>query len=418
MRDTQQLQTVPNTPSASDKAPERHAVPHLNQALSELLDFCRQNDWTGYDPYDGLNSRVFQRSPVRHSKFVRFAFIQFLKRSPVNLRGLLAVTPEPNPKAFALFVSALVKLTPLGLADAAEVRSLAERLLELRSRKARHFCWGYNFDWQTRGILVPKWEPNIICTTFAANALLDAFTLCGDPAFLEAASSAGRFLLEGLNSSGTPEESCFSYTPLDHAQIHNANLLGAALLARLFPLTDNQQFKERCLACTQFSLKRMRPDGSWPYGEESSQQWVDSFHTGYNLLALREIQRAFSPPDVEAAIRRGFRYYREHFLETSGIVKYYHDRRYPIDTHAVAHAILTLCEFSDFSSDNAAVAERVFSWAFNNMRSPSGWYYFQRWPLFAIRIPYMRWCQAWMLLALAYLTEHASFPKPTIPFGH
>jgi len=123
----------------------------LDQVIAKLLAYCKSNNWAGYDPYDALNSRLFQYLPFLDYRVPRIALTQALKRSPVNLRPLLLVPKTQNPKGLALCVSALLKL------DAEEElpRALGERLAELRSPGIDYWCWGYSFPWQTRSILVP-----------------------------------------------------------------------------------------------------------------------------------------------------------------------------------------------------------------------------------------------------------------------
>ena len=43
-----------------------------------------------------------------------------------------------------------------------------------------------------------------------------------------------------------------------------------------------------------------------------------------------------------------------------------------------------------------------------NMRDREGYFYYQVQPFYKNRISYMRWSQAWMLLALSTLLEHDS----------
>lgn len=377
----------------------------LKDATSRLLEYCRDNSWAGYDPYDGLNSAVFAAIPWFNNRLPRLAFTQFMKRCPVNFRPLLFVPKEQNPKGLALFLSALIKLMHLGLAEPTEINSMVARLLELRSKGWSRHCWGYNFDWQTRTYLVPRETPNIICTTFAGNALIDAYQAMGDSAYLEAADSAGHFLLESLHRTKGPDGSCFSYTPLDRSQIHNANLLGAAFLARLHTHTDSAAFRKAAESATRFSTERMRPDGSWLYGEGPKQAWIDSFHTGYNLVALDRVRQYLNWQFLESVISKGYDYFLQHFFTSNHRVKYYHDRTFPIDSHAIAQAIITLIELAPYREGSLQGAQDVFEWALAHMRSDAGWFYYQKRRSLTVKIPYMRWSQAWMLLAMAYLTE-------------
>src|SRR5690606_1157792 len=125
----------------------------LRDATHRLLDSCRGRDWSGHDPYDGLNSRVFKAMPFLQSRWPRLVVIQSLKRCPINLRPLLAVPPGTNPKGIALFTSTLVRLSRDGITREQEARALADRLADLRTEGWPHACWGYNFDWQTRTYL-------------------------------------------------------------------------------------------------------------------------------------------------------------------------------------------------------------------------------------------------------------------------
>jgi hypothetical protein len=386
----------------------------LFSALQSLLRYCRDNGWAGYDPYDALNSVLLRRLGLLSVKLPRLAFTQFLKRSPINLRPLLFVPREQNPKGMALFVSSMIKLSRQRLAGDDEVKQLAGRLLEMRSGGSKRYCWGYNFAWQTRTYLVPRGTPNIICTTFAANALLDAFDHFQDPLYLECAVSAGHFLLEGLTRSGDAKASCFCYTPVDKSRIHNANLLGAALLARLYTHNHSAEFLDQALSSVRFSVELQREDGSWPYGEGPNQQWIDSFHTGYNLDALRMVKISTGCDDFEPAIHKGFGFYREHFFTGEGIAKYFHNKIYPIDVHSIAQAIITLVKFKQDEPDNINLAWKVCQWGLDNMRAGDGSFYVQKHLRFTNRIPYMRWAQAWMLLAMATLSE-ALYAAPPLP---
>jgi hypothetical protein len=387
---------------------------------TELLRYCRSHDWAGYDPYDGLNSRVFQSLRFLHFKYPRLALIQLLKRSPINFRRILMVPQEQNPKGLALFLTSLIKLSKLGLLrDDASIRYLSERLLSLSNSENGYLGWGYHFDWQTRKVLVPRGTPNIICTTFAANALLDAHKHNPDSRFLETVLGAVRFLLERLYFKVSDSESCFSYYQPNRTFVHNANLLGAALVSRVARETANGSLLAPALEAARFTVNKQHSDGSWDYGEcdHPSQRWIDNFHTGFNLCALRAIGLHAESSEFEPAIRRGFDFFRRHFFEKDGAPRYYHDRLYPIDIHSAAQSIITLVTLKDLDSGNITLANDVLAWTMSNMWNARGYFYFQKHRWWTNRIPYMRWSQAWMLLALAVLIEgrEGGFPCVGMP---
>jgi len=392
-----------------DIAANNSLLDRVAKSTGILLDYCRKNDWAGYDPYDGLTSRVFSSLPFLHNRIGRLGFMQIMKRNPINLRYILLVPKSQSSKGIALFSSALLKLSNHAIAAEDDALLLLKRLIESRSSRNQQYCWGYNFDWQTRGFLVPADTPNIICTTVAGNALLDAYDKFGDTSYLEMASSTGDFYLERLNKTEDKEGLCFSYTPLDRERVHNANLLGAAFLARLYGITGKQKLLDHALRAAKYSVKRQRDDGSWLYGESAKQNWIDNFHTGYNLCALRSICRDTKTSEFEAHIRRGFNFYRKHFFRDDSAPKYFHDRTYPIDIHNVAQSIITLLELKDLEKGNIDLALSVFEWAMTHMWDEQGYFYYQVHPYHKIKIPYMRWSQAWMLLALSTLLHEVKY---------
>ena len=323
----------------------------------KLLEYCRVNGWVGYDPYDALNSRVIRAMPLLNFKAARLILTQMVKRCPVNLRPLLFVSKTPNAKGIALFLSSMARLSKTGvIADRQEIRALADRLLSLRSPGKPYSCWGYNFDWQTRNELVPKGSPNIICSTFAANALLDAYEQTPDSSWLEAAISTAQFIVDVLYWREGDSVACFSYTPLGRSKVHNANLLGAAFLCRVSQLSGETKFLPPALDAARYSVTKQRPDGSWPYGEAPHQEWIDNFHTGFNLVALKRVGEYGETMEFKAAISHGLEFYKAHFILNDGAPKYFHDKTYPLDIHSAAQSIITLVEFKDFSTANLELA--------------------------------------------------------------
>ena len=81
------------------------------EALAKLKVYCEQEQFKGWDPYDGLNSQVFQVIPfLKHSAICRLIVIQGFKRFPVNLRKWALVPKEHNAKGIGLFLSGYCNL--------------------------------------------------------------------------------------------------------------------------------------------------------------------------------------------------------------------------------------------------------------------------------------------------------------------
>src|SRR6266436_3318031 len=201
-------------------------------AIVKLLAYCRASNWAGYDPYDALNSKALKALPFLNFRLSRLVLTQALKRSPINVRRIMLVPKTQNPKAYALFLSALLKLSKIGVADHDSLVSLMiDSLVALRSRSVPYWCWGYSFPWQTRTVVVPAGAPNLVCTSFVVSALLDAYEQFQEPRYLSMAVSAAEYILNELYWTKGSSVAGFSYPlPSLRVQIHNANFLGAALL--------------------------------------------------------------------------------------------------------------------------------------------------------------------------------------------
>ena len=387
----------------------------VETVISKLVAYCRSNNWAGYEPYDALNSRVFAALPFLDYRLPRLVLTQFLKRSPINTRRLLLIPKTQNPKAIGLILSAFLKLSRIreGNHDG-DIELMIGRLIALRSQGVPYWCWGYNFPWQTRPILVPRWAPNLVCTTFAAGGLLDAYEQRGDQRCLSMAVSAAEYILNELYWTDGGFRAGFAYPlPYIRNQVHNGNFLAAALLCRAYKHTGEERFLGPALRVARYSAAQQRPDGSWHYGESPSQRWIDNFHTGFNLGALRSICRYLETTEFETHIQRGFEFYRSHFFREDGAARYFHNRTYPIDTHCAAQSIITLLELKDLDPGNLPLARSVFRWTMKHLWDDRGFFYYRVLRSCTIRTSYMRWTQAWMLLALSMLLSESDVVAQT-----
>jgi len=387
----------------------------LNDSLQGLLGYCEKRDWKGYDPYDGLNTAWQKVLPLK-GKFLRILLIQLLKRSPLNLRKSLLIREGHNPKGLGLFLSAMARLYSHSGEERYKMSAyrLIHLLLEKKSTGYSGKCWGYNFDWQSRSFFLPQATPTVVATSFIANAFLDAYQVFKEERFLEIARSSCDFICRDLNRTGGCEGFCFSYSPLDKTTIHNANILGASLLARTASFTGEDELKITAGDSMKFVIDHQNSDGSWYYGTQAHHRWIDNFHTGFVLESLSDYINFASELNLKSNLERGLKFYRDNFFLSDGTPKYYHNRIYPIDIHSCAQSIITLVKLGSLSEQNPPLAEKVLLWTLANMQDEKGYFYFQKRGWLTNRIAYMRWSQAWMLKALVtLLTTPQGFDEKT-----
>ena len=387
-------------------------------SFNRLRSYCEAEQYKGWDPYDGLNSRVFQALPMlKKSAVCRLVMIQGFKRCPVNLRRLALVPKEHNAKGVGLFLQGYCNLYKTVASDEklaqlfgtkeelkSKINEVADLLVSLRSNGDYHgACWGYNFDWQARRLfLFPKYTPTVVATNFCATALFEAYEITGRQDLHDIALSAGEFVMRDLHRYECEDGFLFSYSPLKgNDTVYNASLLGSRLLSYCYRYSGNEEYRAAARKSVSACCAGQEADGSWVYGLLPVQNWKDSFHTGYNLDALIAYEELTGDTIYHDNIEKGFKYYIENFFEADGTPKYYDDKTYPIDIHCPGQLLVTLARLHKYSS-HRELADKVLSWTIRNMQDRKGYFYYQLKPGLSSKIPYMRWSNAFMFCAMSY----------------
>ena len=385
----------------------------FSSEFNKLIKYCEKNEFKGWDPYDGLNSKIFKAFGLDGVRLFRLAWIQLFKRNPFNFRKIALISKGYNPKGLSLFLTGYCNLYHDNPKEEylEKINFLSNKLLTLVTPGYSGACWGYNFDWQSRAFFLPKSTPTIVATSFISYALMDAYEITKKKKFLDAAISSTNFIINDLNRTPKREGFIFSYSPLDDTCVYNASLLGSRLLSRVYSYTKNPELISLAEESVRACANTQRDDGSWIYGELSMQGWVDSFHTGYNLECIAEYQKYSGDNSFQIHIEKGLSYYLNNFFLADGTPKYYNNKTYPIDVHAPAQLIATLSRL-DVLEENKELANNVLKWTISNMQdSKQGYFYYQLKKGFSSKIPYMRWAQAWMFYAFSFYIKDTNNGK-------
>lgn len=380
----------------------------IPDSINKVRFFIEKENFKGYDPYDTLNTFL----PLdKMGKWIPAIAIQIQKKNPVNIRPLLGIKKGINPKSHGLLLYAYSLQYEMTKDEKARetMEKLFNWLIENYSKGFSGYCWGYNFGWANPGKHVKPYEPNIVATSFVAKGIFQYYLTTKNEKAKEVLISICNFLLKDLPSIETERGFCISYTSIIKDACYNATLLGGEVLAKTFSLNGNEELKEKAKRIVDFVVSYQLPNGLWNYeldlktGKELPQT---DFHQGYNLECISEICKYAEIENAvyKNSITKGLEYYkREQFFE-NGQSLWRVPKVYPVEIHNQSQGIITFSLLKNYDKEYLAFANKIAEWTIENMQSQdNGSFYYRKLKSYDIKIPYMRWSQAWMLLALTRL---------------
>jgi glycosyltransferase involved in cell wall biosynthesis len=374
----------------------------IEGSLDRLTRWVEDHHYRAYDPGDG------QLSYLRALTFNHLALERILTatvlRTPFNIRPMLGIAPHTSTKGMGYMAWGYLRRyrSTKETSHAEKAIKCLDWLIEHRSPRYPDFCWGNDFTFTTRAGRIPRGEPTIVWSGLIGQAFVDAHEILGQHRYLEIADSVCDWILK-LPCEETDSGTCLSYVASHQLSIHNSNMLGGALLARVGKATGRSGALELARESMRYSCSRQNPDGAWFYGETPKYHWIDNFHTGYNLDSLKRYADSTGDSAFGDHLRRGFRYFKQTFIEPDGRPKYLHDRTFPVDIQCAAQAIDTLAFFSDEDAGSLDLACCVADWTMANMQSPQGYFYYRDLGWKKIKTPMFHWGQGTMFKALAHL---------------
>ncbi len=386
-------------------------------SFNKLSHYCRSSDFMGYDPYDALNSPIIKKI---NNRLLKIATTQFMVYSPINFRNFFRTEISKNPKGIALILDSYYNIVKSSLPHEPSIEqsceSLSQYLLDNYTPGYSGKCWGFNFEWQDISRASPKGLPTIVITSFVGNALLNQFELTKEMKYLDAARSASEFILNDLNVFESEQGICFSYTPIDNHVVHNANLLGAAFLSKLYSINGDSNLRIHALKALNFSMHHQEGDGSWAYSmnpQTGKKRYQIDFHQGFILDSILDIVThcKIRIDEHQETIITGLGFYEKNQFYKNGQSKWRLPLDWPIDIHHQAQGIATFSKFSVIDQKHLGFAKSIASWTIDHMQDVDGYFYYQKYPISVNKIPYLRWGQAWMMNALSYLLLMLNQPE-------
>jgi rhamnogalacturonyl hydrolase YesR len=399
------------TASVGERRGSQGSNPALKAAIHESIDrlsrWLEENDYRGYDTFDGLNAR-FLRPLTFDTKLLRIVLQQSVRRLPVNLRPVLGITKEHSSKGMGFLARGFMRLhkTTGDPVWAGKAEFVLQWLIDNQLPGYNGACWGNHFDYQSRGSYIPKGFPTVVWTSLIGHAFLDAYDHFQKDRYLQVAVSACEHILRDLDAFPEGDGVCITYVPGLDSRVHNANTLGASLLARTYSHTRNESYVDLAQKAMRYTAQHQRPDSSWYYAERADSHWVDNFHTGYVLDCFKYYAEGAGDNRFDQNLMSGYEYWKKTFFLEDGTPRYYDYKTLPLDIQCSSQAIDTLVFFHDRDPESVKLAAKVAQWTIKNMQDRSGYFYYRRYsPWLVNKTPTLHWGQATMLSALAGLYQ-------------
>lgn len=376
------------------------------ESLLKLISYIEKESYVGYDPYDILNSKL-NFSIV--GKWGSIVATQIHKRNPINIRKLIRIKKTYNPKGMGLILHAYSLMYKINSLPSIKEKMdfIFNWLCDNYSKGYSGHCWGLNFPYHSRHNSLPSHMPSVVVTAFVGSGIFEYYLVTKNPKAKEILRSSCDFLLNDLHITKDKNNICFSYTPIKKDICFNATVLASELLAKNYHLTREDKLKEFAKKSVDFTIIQQHSDGKWNYSidENGKEKKQIDFHQGFILNSIFDyVQYTDDSSEIyrNALVKGCNYYYHDQFFENGQSI-WRVPKKWPTNIHNQSQGIITFCKLAKLSSNYLPFAERIALWTIKNMQDTKGYFYYQKGHFFTNKIPYMRWSQAWMMLALITL---------------
>jgi hypothetical protein len=197
-------------------------------------------------------------------------------------------------------------------------------LKETRSPGYEHYCWGYPFNWETRGGTIREGTPLITTVPYVYEAFHQVYQIDRNPEWLAIMHSIARHTLLDYHDifiSPTASSCAYKPDPKDPCGVINASAYRAFLLTRASIDFADEQYRDVADRNLNFVIESQNPNGSWYYAIDGERDFVDHFHTCFILKALAKIEALTGNQKCTEAIERGVEYYTKDLFDGEGLPK-------------------------------------------------------------------------------------------------
>ena len=297
-----------------------------------------------------------------------------------------------------------------------KAEALVEPLLAMASPAAHGLGWGMKHEWTTvRGVIPPD-TPCNTQTAYPYELFCALYEATGNERYQKILADIAAHVANDFREWHMDDRLACSYSTIDEARVVNANSYRMMMMLEAGKRFTNTMYHEKGLATLRYVLSMQRDDGSWPYAED--QDFVDTYHTCFVLKNLRKAATILEGdcPDVEQAVARGLEYFNSRHFDRNG---------YPLPFSVAPRLVLqrydaydlaeTISLLSSLEGEEKRVAH-LLEFAQQWFQTAEGWFIFRVYAGNLIRgIPYMRYANSAMFLALSTIPVSSTTPRTNDP---
>lgn len=371
----------------------------LQSIYIQVFDRLKEEEFVGYDPYDLLNSRyTFKNIPHR----VLFLLSQVNKRSFINLRPLLGVKKSLIPKGKALLIKSLLNMNGIIQPDNYLDR-LLQSLVSDRFQGYQGACWGLPFEYADRHIRRRNNIGDIVATAYAHDALYHYYLQKQDRNIRNILLDTPKFIFDDLGVEKRGNGYSLSYTTQKKYEVFNAICLASDILVRTYSLENTEKYLEYAKGMLDYVISFQEEEGVFPYSRINGNfKYQTDFHQLYIINSLALYQDITGSGKYDSAIRKGLDYYINNQIFNNGFIRWRYPSKYPVDIHNQASAIYYLLKLKNKYHIKDRLIDEIITATIDNFYLPKKRYFaYQKYPFLTNKVPYIRWGQTWMLLAIS-----------------
>lgn len=279
------------------------------------------------------------------------------------------------------------------------------------------FCWGYPFDWETRGGTIKCDTPLITTVPYVYEAFSQVYEIDNNQRWLQVMRSIAEHAFRCYRNTKTgADAAACAYTPAadDKGGVINASAYRAFLLTKAALDFSEDRYQEAAKRNLNFVLSSQNSNGSWFYSIDGQRDFVDHFHTCFVLKALAKIEKLTGDSGCAAAIERGVDYYVKFLFHEQGLPKPFSKAprltvyRRELYDYAECINLATLLRGRFKELDRRA--ESVLADVFLRWRKTDGSFRARQLLYGWDNVPMHRWAQSQMFRSLCFLL-HENYRK-------